>query len=557
MRKILIIFIGVLILAGPAEATCFPPPDKQEKVTLVTDRAIYIVGEQIRFFASVSNAGDINNPAQSQVLYCEVITPDGNKIAGSKYLLSNSSSSGCIEIPANLLSGTYYVRAYTRVMRNYGPGSYGYCQVRIVNPDKRELLSVNTKNGTELQFQQSPVIEFKDELQIVADKVTCSPHDSISVTLQRNMEDQSEIKNLCLSVVPENTLSDLVYIPLKSKKETQAKDYYPETRGLSITGKLTEATTGNPIVDKKVNLSIIGDGRDFMAIRTDSIGRFFFALPGYSGSRDLFLCAEKIDSLKVKLWVDNDFCTTPVNLPAPNFSLTEQERKRVLSMAQNVQISSHFYTDTLLKKQIENTDKIPFYGKPTNIIYIDTYIQLPTLEEYFNELPSEVKVRKRRGISRFDVLGSRGVSLYEPLILVDYVAIDEPSRVLAISPQNIQRIEVVKEDYVKGGQTYGGIISIISRKGDFAGIDLPSAGIFINYNFLTESICQEPGYDQVTSHPDSRNTILWKPGINSKNGSSEKFLFTAPDTPGRYTIVVEEVTIKGDLLRATKTLEVD
>jgi len=365
------------------------------------------------------------------------------------------------------------------------------------------------------------------------------------------------IKNLCLSVIPENAGSQRVNL-LSSKKPANDKtDYVPETRGLSVSGKLTLASSQIPVPDKKVNLSIIGEGRDFMATRTDSLGRFYFAMPDYTGSRDLFLCAEKIDSTKVKIWVDNDFCTLPIHLPSPTFKLTETERQSVLDMALNEQINSHFYNDTLHQetKNVKDTQH-PFYGKPTAIIYIDKYIQLPTLEEYFNELPSEVRVRKHKGEPRFAVLGSTGVSFNDPLVMVDWVAVDEPAKLLAISPLNISRIEVVKDEYVKGGQTYGGIISIISKKGDFAGVDLPSAGIFINYQFLGENDCKSAIYDNMSSHPDSRNTILWKPGITIKSGNTQKYSFTAPDTPGKYNILLEGITSKGEIITTKTTFEV-
>jgi len=206
-----------------------------------------------------------------------------------------------------------------------------------------------------------------------------------------------------------------------------------------------------------------------MSARNDSTGHFFFALQDYYGARDLFLCAEKTPLKAVKIWVDNDFRSTPFRLPSPTFTLSEQERLVFLSMVQNSQIEVRYQNDRLIDSL--KTAKITnaFYGKPTNTILIEKYIQLPTLEEYFNELPSQVKVRKRKGEPYFSIHNSEATiqSLYDPLVLVDWVAVDEPSKILAASPQSISRIEVVNEDYIKGGQAYGGIISFISKKRRF------------------------------------------------------------------------------------------
>jgi len=561
MYKIRLTTFALLIFARPYLASCLTVPvDKHEKVIVITDRSIYITGEQVHFYASVWHENDADKPLLSQILYCEIIAPDGNKITGNKFLINNSTAAGCVDLPDNLLTGTYYLRAYTKLMRNYGPEFYAYSQIRIVNPKRTETLTIeNNKNSSQLQAIPTPISDSKDLVSVNTDKTLYAPHESISLSLslQPGKEEAAVVKNLCLSVIPENTVSQLVNLQSSKKPSVDKTDYVPETRGLSVSGKLTVASADIPVAGKKVNLSIIGEGRDFMATRTDSLGRFYFAMPDYSGSRDLFLCSEKIDSLKVKIWVDNDFCTLPIHLPSPVFKLSETERQSVKNMALNQQINSHFYQDSLQQeaKRLKEAQN-PFYGKPTAIIYVDKYIQLPTLEEYFNELPSEVRVRRHKGEPHFAVLGTRGVSFNDPLVMVDWVAVDEPAKLLAISPQNISRIEVVKDEYVKGGQTYGGVISIISKKGDFAGVDLPSAGIFVNFQFLGDNECTSTIYDNVASHPDSRNTILWKPGIIIKPGDSEKFDFTAPDTPGKYNIVLEGITSEGNVVSTTRTFEV-
>jgi hypothetical protein len=558
MRKNLLYIILLSISLFPC--TTFSgnlPFNPGDNVVMFTDRSIYITGEQVRFYATVWYGDDLTKSVQSQILYCEIITPDGNKISGNKFMISQSSVSGCIDIPGTILTGTYYIRAYTKLMRNYGPDSYSYKQIRIVNPGRVEVLGKdNNQNITDIQVIQSKSDGLKDLLQVTIDKAWYNQRDTITLTVQPKNSVVSGIKNISISVVPEGTQSSALLVQ-SSKKQPYAKsDYNTETRGLSISGKLTDMSSANPVAGKKVNLSIIGDGRDFMATRTDSLGRFFFALPYYYGSRDLFICAEKTASMNDKIWVDNDFCNIPVHLPSPLFILTETERKFVHNMAINEQINSLFYSDTIRDLQSLKKEESAFYGKPSAIISFDKYIELPTLEEYFNELPSMVKVRKRKGQSYFAVQGATDLSFSDPLILIDWVAVDEPAKILAVSPQNIARVEVVNEFYVKGGQTYGGIISIISKKSDFAGIDLPSAGIFINYHFLDKSDCRENFDNSSITFPDSRNTILWTPGITLPNSQPEKIVFTAPDTPGKYSVVIEGVTMEGEIFSVISAFEV-
>jgi hypothetical protein len=556
-KNFLYIFLSAILLIPCTTFSGNLPFNPGDNVILFTDRALYITGEQVRFYATVWNGNNLDKPVQSQILYCEIITPDGNKISGNKFLIIQSSVGGCIEIPGNILTGNYYIRAYTKLMRNYGPVSYSYRQIRIVNPWRVEVLGKdNNQSIPDMQVIPATSDGLKDLLLVSVDKASYNQRDTILLTVQPKSTIVSGIKNISVSVVPEGTQSTSLLIQSVKKQAYYKSDYNTENRGLSISGKLTDLSSANPKVGKKVNLSIIGDGRDFMAIRTDSLGRFFFALPYYYGSRDLFICAEKTASLNDKIWVDNDFCNTPIHLPSLPFNLSETERNYIQNMAINEQINSSFYSDTILDTQNSKKDESAFYGIPSNILSFDKYIELPTLEEYFNELPSMVKVRKRKGESYFAVQGATDLSFSDPLILIDWVAVDEPSKILAISPQNIARIEVVNEFYVKGGQTYGGIISIISKKSDFAGIDLPSAGIFINYHFLDKIDCRENFDNSSVSHPDSRNTILWKPGATLQNSQPEKIIFTAPDTPGKYNVIIEGVTTDGEVFSVISVFEV-
>jgi hypothetical protein len=549
----------IMLLAWPVNAFSQVniKDETTEKVALFADRSLFIAGEELRFYAKVINSHTLGAETESQILYCELISPDGIKISGSKYLLNHSTSKGCIAIPKEQVSGIYYLRAYTKVMRNFGPKAYAYIQIKIINPERNEILVVdNSTKSASLKMHKDSVADQKSIISVDVNKKVFLPNETVTFSVKLSGNHNSEIKDLCLSVVAE-TAGSIPLISQHTRLQRQKEElYFPEDRGLSLTGKLT-GSGGIALQGKVISLSIIGEGRDFMAARTDTSGRFFFALPEYTGKRDLFLSAEKSNLPDVKIWVDNDFCAIPVHLASPDFSLSGKEREVVENMALNQQINSHFNTDTVAEIIPSGTTERPFYGDPTSILTLDQFVQLPTLEEYFNELPGQVKVRKRSGEKYFKVIGAYDLSFYDPLVLVDWVAVDELSRVLAIAPRNISRIEIVNQLYVKGGQTYGGIISIISKKSDFAGIDLPSTGIFINFRFLTPYSCKPIPEMVPADLPDVRNTILWKPGISLNDNGTDTFSFSAPYTPGKYSIVLEGLSPEGKRFSVTQIFGVE
>lgn len=553
---ILILFLQseVLILNGQ-ESKAF---SAGERVVLFTDRTLYVTGERILFSASLQCLDGRDTSLQSSIMYCELITPEGNKISGNKYSVRNKQSSGYLGIPDDIISGIYYLRAYTRYMRNYGPEFYHYTRIKIINPYRKEVQPGTNNNffSQNLPSEGNPFRTF-DSLVISTDKSVYAPGDTVRLIIDGTQNDLSSFKGFSLSVVPEfSETASQVILPL-NEHLAKGELYYPETHSLSITGKLFDSSTANPLPLTRINLSILGKGKDFMARETDSSGRFLFSLPDYTGYRDLFICSDKITSLNPNIMVDNDFCSIPVHIQTNNFTLTEIERETALNLAVNVQLESYFKIRQIPDSVNDRSEDQAFYGKPNKILDIDKYIQLPTLEDYFNELPAFVKVRKHQGEKYLRILGDQeGLTVLNPLVMVDLVAIDNPALVLTIQPSEVSRIEVVNLLYVKGDQTYGGIINIISKKGDFARINLPSSGIFINYKFLADTICYPETYNMSPHEPDTRNTIFWNPKLLLSKDFKSKETFIVSDTPGSYLIILNGINLKGEAFRQTSRFEV-
>ena len=524
-----------------------------EKVSLFADRTLYIVGEEVHF-SSFILSDDKKMNKLSLILYAEIVSPDGISVAGNKFPIVNYTASGSLAIPKDILTGIYYLRAYTKYMRNVGPDAYCYVAMKIINPQRSDVMSNNNTKG--FVKNDANTENTADAFVISTDKNEYAQRGVINVSVKATTS--AEYERLCISVVPEaSSPQNILQLPTADHTVTSLH-FYPETRGISITGELKDNANGKVVPDVRVNLSIIGKGHDFMAMQTDSSGRYFFSLPTYTGLRDLFLSTVNSADYHPKILVDNDFCALPLHLPSPIFQLSSDERAVALSMAMNVHIGKLFNIDTIPCATVDERDRKPFYGKPAEILTIDNYVQLPSLEEYFNELPTAVKVRKRQGVKYFKVLGTQSeMAIFDPLILLDWMAVDDQAKILAISPQNIARIEIVNQPYVKGDITYGGIISIISKRGDFAGIDLPASGIFINYRFLADSNMCNFSNPNSSNIPDSRNTLFWEPNLKLNAENNAHISFASADTPGRYAIVLKGITRAGDNFTCKKVFGVN
>jgi hypothetical protein len=540
-------FLLILVLPGLKSQNLFVDA-AGERIQVFTDRTLYISGEKVHFSALIFSGKDHNSINFSRVLYCELITPDGNKIAGAKYLLQNSSGQGCFKIPEETISGIYYLKLYTRFMRNAGTDEYKFIMLKIINPLKTEVLSGKDVFDTAgFATNKRNVFAGNLSMMIKSGKKTFAPREEIRLIVNGDTG-KSSPSGLCLSVIPESSFQDS-FFPVKHPPDDANNSlYFPETRGISLSGKLIGKESGKPVANAKINLSIIGD-KDIMVVLTDSAGRFFFALPDYHSSLDIFLCADDLPDVKPEILIDNDFCSRPVSLSSPVFALSEVEMKIAYKLAVNFRITSLFRADSLSADSLAEEHKISFYGKPSEILVMDKYIDLPSIGEYFTELPGLGKLRKVNGKKQFRFYTDQDeMLLYDPLLLVDWVAVNDIEKILGMSPREIERIELINSLYVKGNNTYGGIICFVSKKNDFAGIDLPSSGTFVHYQFLEECTENIPLVPASAHLPDSRNTVYWNPAVHTDDNGTAGISFTTPDTPGRYSILLRGITPTGEVV---------
>jgi hypothetical protein len=527
-----------------------------EKVNLQTDRTLYVVNETINFSAFVNKPDTKQVYKESKILYCELITPDLGKITGGKFLINNQLCSGCLGIPKDIVSGIYFLRAYTKCMRNTGPQSYSYILLKIVNPGKPDILHQTHPGTSEISYSNpfADSISTPDNI-LQCDKKVYSTRETVQLKISTSPTNYSQYQNLILCIVPESSFIPFrLHLPEYTLNAPQK--YNPETRGLSITGHVLDKQNGLPLPSCGVNLSLFED-KDFISITTDSVGGFYFSLPNLDGKREVFISAEAKPGITPSILIDNDFCTIEISIPSPEFTLSENERNTALKLALNEQVSSHFKADEIPKPLLNDSIIESFYGKPSELLLIDNYVQLPTLEEYFNEIPGIVKVRQRSGKPYFLFSGEQAeMAIYHPLVLLDWVAIDDIEKILKIPPQSILRIEMVNAPYVKGSNTYGGVLNFISRKNDFAGIDLPSSGSFINFDFLCASECVGEPHKTAVNWPDARNTIYWNPKLKLNNISPTEISIGTPDTPGSYSVILRGMKDSGETDYWRTTFEV-
>ena len=105
-----------------------------EQIIMITDRKVYASGEPVYFRVYNNSPRQLKEHQWSKVLYVEVLNSLNTRVAQGKYELEPRGASGQVLIPDSVTTGTYFIRAYTKWMRNYPASGYTYLPLIIINP---------------------------------------------------------------------------------------------------------------------------------------------------------------------------------------------------------------------------------------------------------------------------------------------------------------------------------------------------------------------------------------------------------------------------------------
>jgi hypothetical protein len=545
MKRILTIGLLTIFLQGlgqsPEQVLTFGERIP-EVFRLFSDRSVYVAGEVLH--ARVFNLSQeaLRETGWSRAYYLELVSPDGVPCSRTKLAMDQAGASGLIEVPADIPSGTYFLKGYTRWMRNTGPSSYQFLSVEIINPYLRKVLPVDTSSVSPLMLRDP----YPDNVRLegIAGHVDIDRSERSQVSLELMLPTESASMECCITVVREGALSKQHdYQPLPLQKELEGVRFLPEIEGITLSGKVDYLESGNPAPFAIVYLSSLGGGNEFYANYADDAGRFYFALPERTGETEYFISASNPDQSDLEIFVDQDFCSDPVALPSYPLETARTRPELVSGLSLNAQIREQYMVERGAPENPPAMSGGYFYGQPTVVIPFGDFIQLPTLDEYFTEVIPQVTMRRSEGKRIMRIRGEHpDLQFYDPLIMIDGVAVFDVESLLAVSPRYVERVELVTAPYIRGNVTFGGIIHLVTTNGNMGYIDLPSSGLLLNYQMLGDTVQggewlmdNEPGI------PDVRNTLYWDPSVKLVPGETTRISFRSPHEKGVYEICIRGI----------------
>jgi hypothetical protein len=327
---------------------------------------------------------------------------------------------------------------------------------------------------------------------------------------------------------------------------------YPENETYILEGQIKNIKTDQAFANENIFLSKIGAYADISTFSTNSNGQFYFNLPLRKGLHDISIQVKGHNELNLAVELKDKFRTEGfAPTPWSPESLKGEQLTFIKKQFENFRIRNIYKQETF--KETKDTclyrGQSSFYGKPENLIKVDDYILLDSLEEYFHEFISTIKIKYRKKKPYMHIFSPDASRTFkqQPLIMFDGLILSDASQILNKRPIDIEKIEVVPFEYYYGSSHLYGIISVTSKKRDCELDELPKNTSRYYLPLFTKNVeFSEQETDIQKNHPDYRTDLLWEPNITLSHDKSFELEFTTSDVKGEYELTVQGLSENGD-----------
>ncbi|MGC4038262.1 MAG: hypothetical protein QM764_20030 [Chitinophagaceae bacterium] len=339
--------------------------------------------------------------------------------------------------------------------------------------------------------------------------------------------------------------------------------FIPEHEGHIIVGKITNKKTGLPVENVLGYLSSPAKKFQFTGGISNAQGLVYFNTKDFTGADQVIVQTNTRQSGDYRIDILNPFSENYATTQLPSLKLQQAMQNQLLNHSVNSQVQTTYTMDSLNRFDLSPyTDTSHFFGTPDKSYYLDDYVRFTTMEEVLREYV--VEVAPRRSGRRFHIYVLKTAHEFfenDALVLVDGVPFFDMDSVMAIDPLKIKKLELLTRRYIAGPVTSEGILSYTTYKGDMEGVRLDPNAIIVEYESLQlEREFYAPKYEtpaRKNNHlPDFRNTLYWSPDVKLNGQQKKDLSFYTGDLDGKYFIMVQGVSGKGNVVSAVSSFDV-
>jgi hypothetical protein len=566
----------------------------REKVVINTDRDLYISGEVVWIKVYKLNGLSGTPSDVSKIVYLELLDESNNALDQIKIWTNGCSGFSGFRLADTLSSGNYLIRAYTKWMLNHNEDLFFYKTLTVINPFKnlQQLLNpspgpgdINSDFSAIKLTQEADRLIKKDNrlnIKVESQKKDYQSRDKVRLDISALDPSGNPLEvDLSVSVIKPSLLNsgrmdilsgfEKTEKPLSLNVNNQEQngatqsdtvknlsrsfpDFLPEVEGPLLSGTVKNKTTGEPLKNTDISLSIVGKTARCQFVKTNEKGEFNFVLRQQYGISEIVIQPLSPDLSDCYVELTQPFCNTFSDIKPKKIYLdstkTESINKAIISM----QVSSIYEPFRQNKPgNTGNNRDADFFGKPDRRITMSDYIELKNVREIVKELFPEINVIKKNRKFSFKIINNYPFQPFEnlALILVDGIPVYDIETLLNVNSKELERIDLINRRYFFSDYVFDGIISFVTKKGDMSSLESNSTvyrQVFEGYKPPYTFYSIDYAIDSLkTSHiPDFRNTLYWKPDLKSGKDGKTSVEFYTSDEKGQFTIIVEGISAAGN-----------
>ena len=541
-------------------------PLVNERVSIQTDRSIYIAGENLYFRLSLVNLSSSKNSKLSNYVYVLLRSENNTTVTKLRFHLQNDIAFGSLYLPDTLKTGIYQLVSFTNYMRNYGEESFATKEITIANRFDNDLSSLKFTNINPASDSASQHENIDNELSISCNKNEFGPRENVNVNL--NIKDKMSLIGSSIALSIYNIPGDEIkndsesddFVDKKANYQSNNCVYLPEINETALQGQVIGSESGIAIPHALVLLSTVDSIDNLKFEYSDNSGNFCFLLNNFYDGKKLVI--HVMDNPKAEIRLDDKFdLKKPFNPGARIFNYNVKDF--IKANQQRLQVNKIYKLSDSISVFSEGKKPLyenMIYHHSDLVIHPSDYLQLPDFVEISRELLPTLKVRKK-GIQYTasildpdlqEFLGDR------PAIFLDGVLIEDINQVIDLGTTRIKTIEMVNNKRYYGNFSMQGILSIYTTKDELNNVSWQTS--VIKTSAVSDQLLASPYFTMSAKpnkrEPDFRTLLYWTPNLKLNEDGTAQFSFFTSDCSGDFVIKAEGIGEDGKRIQASYVFKV-
>ncbi|GEM_PF-4065369 len=437
-----------------------------------------------------------------------------------------------------------------------------------------QLKNAHHRTLWECEVINHQVINTPLEIEHLAKNYNNRTH--VSFLIKLSEKDTQKNANLCVTIRKAPSIEDVQNNNFSYKQtlhsfnnETRdsAVSAYWENYGPVLWGKIIDYDN-EPVSNLKVYLSYIDSVSSVQIDETDNNGDYKFIIHSNKDVSDIVLNTDTNE--EVSIVINHNYLNNYDTFKRDFYGIKDFKDFKYLSYLNKLYLNHRINKVYRINYQNEQPlsahsglsneikwKKYNFYTESDKTIFFDDYILLDSIQEYFHEFFPSVIINNQKGTRTFKIVNNfKEVLVNRPAIFIDGVLYHDNEILFAINPEQCDRMEVVKSDYLIYDKVYGGLICLYTKGHDLNDIPIPKNSLRIMYK-LYDQTARFKKIEHKNNIPDFRNLLYWESNIHLKSNDSYTIDFVTGDDKSKYEVVIFGFTNDGQLINESRIFEVN